>query len=101
MLKYGALYRITGPHVMALQFNQDRTDFVTAQDRPIPIGTIIQLGDHLELNPYSRELKEKSLNPHFYDVSLQKPVPGFESSKLVVYGHQLEKSVEEVEESAP
>ncbi len=96
-LEFGRRYKISRPGVTAVQDNEPRTDFASPQDRSIPVGTTITVGDWTEVWPYSSSLTAQGSNPGFYYVSTDTVLPNFVSRKLIVLAHLLEKSVELVD----
>lgn len=96
LLEFGKRYRITRHDVIASQDSDLRTNLRTEIDRPIPVGTVVTVWDPMEWNSYSESLRDEGLNPGFYYVEVESPLPEFVSTKLIVLAHVLEKGVEEV-----
>jgi len=98
MLEFGKRYRVVAGNVIVSQFNAQRTALVTEEDLALPMDTVFTLGDSFQWDPYSAPLARNSINPNFFDITLEVDLPGFRSRTVAVIAHVLEQSVVAVDE---
>jgi hypothetical protein len=89
---------VVAGNVIVSQFNAERTALVTEEDLALPMGTVFTLGDSFQWDPYSVLLTRKSINPNFFDITLEVDLPSFRSRTVAAMAHVLEQSVVAVDE---